>query len=152
MSEKILWKKSTRNKKCFQEKIVNNFYVLIITMIPKKYRLKNRQAFDATYSNRHVVSDSLITVYVGKLKTDPKQQTRFGFVVSKKYSKRAVKRNRIKRLMRECIRLAIKENKLGVCENYMSFILLPKEKAVNTKLCDIQNSFFNLLKRLSARG
>lgn len=117
-------------------------------MVPKKFRLKNKKAFNATYKNRHVVSDSLLTLYAGKLKNDDNSVTRFGFVVSKKYHKRAVKRNRIKRLMRECIRLAIKENKLDKCEKYMSFIMLPKEKALGCKLSDVQNSFFKLLKRL----
>ncbi len=120
----------------------------MVSMIPKKFRLKNKQAFDATYRNRHIVSDSLLTIYAGKIKTDPLSQTRFGFVVSKKYHKRAVRRNRIKRLLRECIRLAIKENKLGVCEQYMSFVILPKEKTLGCKLCDIQKSFFKLIQRL----
>ena len=120
----------------------------MVSMIPKKFRLKNKQAFDATYRNRHIVSDSLLTIYAGKIKKDPLSQTRFGFVVSKKYHKRAVRRNRIKRLLRECIRLAIKENKLGVCEQYMSFVILPKEKTLGCKLCDIQKSFFKLIQRL----
>ncbi len=117
-------------------------------MIPKKFRLKNKKAFDATYKNRKIVSDSMLTLYVGKLKKDMDTPTKFGFVVSKKYHKRAVKRNRIKRLMRECIRLAIKENKLGFCEKYMSFILLPKEKAIGCKLCEVQQSFYKLIDKL----
>lgn len=129
-------------------KFSQDFYVLIISMIPKKYRLKNKKAFDATYKNRHIVSDSLLAVYAGKLKKDEQQPTRYGFVVSKKYHKRAVKRNRIKRLLRECVRLAIKEEKISVCEKYMSLIFVPKEKTLGCKLCDIQNSFFKLIARL----
>lgn len=117
-------------------------------MIPKKFRLKNKKAFDATYKNRKIVSDSMLTLYAGRLKKDNDTQTRFGFVVSKKYHKRAVKRNRVKRLMRECVRLAIKEDKLGICLNYMSFIIIPKEKALGCKFADIQSSFFRLIERL----
>lgn len=117
-------------------------------MVPKKYRLKNKKAFDATYKNRYVVSDSMLTLYAGKLKKNNDSVTHFGFVVSKKYHKRAVKRNRIKRLLRECVRLAIKDNKLAVCDKYMSLILIPKEKTIECKLCDVQQSFFNLIKRL----
>lgn len=117
-------------------------------MIPKKYRLKNQKAFDATYRNRHIVSDSLLTIYAGKPKKDANQLTRYGFVVSKKYHKRSVKRNRIKRLMRECVRLAIQNNKLTEVENYMSIILIPKEKTLGCKLCDIEKSFFKLIARL----
>lgn len=119
-----------------------------IIMIPKRYRLKNQKAFDATYKNKHVVSDALLTVYAGKYKKDESQPTRYGFVVSKKYHKRSVKRNRIKRLMRECVRLAIKESKLSKCEKYMSLILIPKEKTLGCKLSDIEQSFFKLVARL----
>ncbi len=117
-------------------------------MIPKKYRLKNQKAFDATYRNKNIVSDSMLTIYAGKPKKDALSQTKFGFVVSKKYHKRSVKRNRIKRLMRECVRLAIKENKLGICEKYMSLIFIPKEKTLGCKLCDIERSFYKLINRL----
>lgn len=119
-------------------------------MLPKRFRLKNKKAFDATYKNRRVVSDSVITIYTGREKKSPDAQTRFGFVVSKKYHKRAVKRNRIKRLMRECIRLAIKENSIGKINKYMSFIIMPKvsEDAYKLKLSDVQNSFYKLIERI----
>lgn len=119
-------------------------------MLPKRFRLKNKKAFDATYKNRRVVSDSVITIYTGREKKSRDAQTRFGFVVSKKYHKRAVKRNRIKRLMRECVRLAIKENNLGNLNKYMSFIIMPKvsENAYKLKLSDVQNSFYKLIERI----
>lgn len=117
-------------------------------MLPKKYRLKNQKAFTATYSNRCIVSDKYLTVYVGKIKKDELLPTKFGFVVSKKYHKRAVKRNRIKRLMRECVRLAIKENTLGVINKYMSMIIIPKESSIGVKLNVIQDSFVKLVARL----
>lgn len=117
-------------------------------MIPKKYRLKSRKAFDATYKNKTITSDSMLIIYAGKCKKDENQPTRYGFVVSKKYHKRSVKRNRIKRLMRECVRLAIKQNKIANCEKYMSIILIPKEKTIGCQLCDIEKSFFKLIARL----
>lgn len=117
-------------------------------MLPKRYRLKNKRAFDATYKNHHVVSDSFFTIFIGKEKKDNEQPSKIGFVVSKKYHKRAVKRNRIKRLMRECIRLALKENKIENMGKYMSFIMLPKDKALNLKLQDVQTSFNKLLERI----
>lgn len=119
-------------------------------MIPKKYRLKNCKAFNATYKNRNVLSNSIMTIYAGKKKIDTNVPVHFGFVVSKKYHKRAVRRNRIKRLLRECVRLAIKENKLGVLDNYMSFVIKPKcdESLLNLKLNDVQKSFYKLIERL----
>lgn len=119
-------------------------------MLKKQYRLKNRKAFDATYKNHKVVSNSLFTIYIGKPKKDKETTTKFGFVVSKKYHKRAVKRNRIKRLMRECVRLAIKENKLGNLNNYMSFIILPKitDENYKLKISEALTSFETLTARI----
>lgn len=119
-------------------------------MLPKQFRLKNKKAFDATYRNHRIVSDSVLTIYTGKEKKDKSTFSKFGFVVSKKFHKRAVKRNRIKRLMRECVRLALKENKLGKLNNFMSFILIPKvsENAYKLNFSDIQKSFYNLIERL----
>lgn len=119
-------------------------------MLPGQYRLKKKKAFDATYRNHKIVSDSVITIYCGKTKKDSSLPTRFGFVVSKKYNKRAVKRNRIKRLMRECVRLAIKEKKLDKLNNYMSFIIMPKvsENSFKLKLKDVENSFYKLIQKI----
>lgn len=119
-------------------------------MLPKQYRLKNTKAFDATYKNRKIVSDSMLTIYLGREKKEQYIQapTKIGFVVSKKYHKRAVKRNRIKRLMREVCRLALKQDKLGNLNKYMSFIVLPKDTAIDAKFCAVENSFYKLLERI----
>ncbi len=117
-------------------------------MLPKKYRLKNSKAFDATYKNHKIVSNSFLTIYIGKEKKDFDTITKCGFVVSKKYHKRAVKRNRIKRLMREVCRLAIKGNSLGNLNKYMSFIVLPKENTLGIKYCELESAFQQLVKRV----
>ncbi len=117
-------------------------------MLPKKYRLKNTRAFEATYKNRHIVSDSMLTIYVGKEKKELLAETKFGFVVSKKFHKRAVKRNRIKRLMRECVRLCLKGNHLKKAEKYMSFIIIPKHNALDSNLKTIETSFYKLLEKI----
>lgn len=115
-------------------------------MLPKRYRLKNKKAFDATYKQRNVVSDRFVTVYAGRKKTDMSFPTKIGFVVSKKYHKRAVKRNRIKRLIREACRLILKEGSMN--EKYMSLIFLPKNSALESDFSQIQSSVNALLKRI----
>ena len=62
--------------------------------------------------------------------------TKVGFVVSKKIHKRAVKRNRIKRLMRESIRLYIKENG-NLNTEYMSLIFVASTKLLNKNYKEI---------------
>ncbi len=113
-------------------------------MLNKKYRLKKHSAFIATYKVKHSLSKGGITLWAGKEKTDDSVLTKVGFVVSKKTHKRAVKRNRLKRLMRESYRLIMK-NKLAP-DNYMSLIFVGHENALNKNINDIQKSIEELLK------
>ncbi len=117
-------------------------------MLPKQYRLKNKKAFDATYKQKQVVSDNLLTMYIGKKKTDTAFPTKIGFVVSKKLHKKATKRNRIKRLVREACRLEIKNNALKNANKYMSLIFLPKTAALNANFHLVQNSVKTLISRV----
>ena len=96
-------------------------------MLKKEYRLKKKTAFTATYKTGNIIHGKGITLFYGK-RNITSQPTKVGFVVSKKISKRAVKRNRIKRLMRESYRLIIK-NKI---ENntYMSLIFVASSNLI----------------------
>ena len=68
-------------------------------MLQRKYRLKKYSAFIATYRLNNAVADKNICVYFGKKRTEDISNVKVGFVVSKKIHKRAVVRNRIKRLI-----------------------------------------------------
>ena len=70
-------------------------------MLKKQYRLKNKKAFNAIYKLKNSTHKGGVSLFVGLKKKDETQTTKVGFVVSKKTHKRAVKRNRLRRLMRE---------------------------------------------------
>lgn len=111
-------------------------------MLPKKYRLKKRAAFNATYRIGNAVHRGGITLFCGKQKTCG--NTAIGFVVSKKNHKRAVVRNRIKRLMRESVRLYIK-NSDDFDTKYMSLIFVASSKLVGKDFKYIKKTIDNLM-------
>ena len=116
-------------------------------MLKKQDRLKNRKAFDATYNLHQVVSNSDLILYVGKRKTQTDIETKYAFVVSKKYHKRAVKRNRIKRLMRESVRLILKDSQFPKLDKFLSFIFMPKTTALDKTFSQIDCSVKELITR-----
>ena len=112
-------------------------------MLPRKFRLKKRSAFTATYKSGISLHKNGITVFCGKLKNSD-VETKIGFVVSKKIHKRAVKRNRIKRLMRESVRLHIKS-----CTHfdtkYMSLVFVASAKLLNKNFAEVDCSIKKLM-------
>ena len=96
-------------------------------MLEKKLRLKNPKAFSATFKNSDTVGNRYAVVYRGKKKTAEAQETKVGFVVSKKYHKRAVKRNRAKRLFSEAYRILLAQKEIEPSQKYMSLIFVIKQ-------------------------
>ena len=115
-------------------------------MLPKQYRLKTRTAFNATYRIKNSFFIDGITVFCGKVKNTD-SPTKIGFVVSKKIHKRAVKRNRIKRLMRECVRLYIKRSS-SFDTKYMSLIFIASSKLLNKDFNEINKSIIKSMGKI----
>jgi ribonuclease P protein component len=112
-------------------------------MLQKEYRLKKRTAFKATYRTGVSIHKDGITVFCGRKKTND-LTTKIGFVVSKKIHKRAVKRNRIKRLMRECVRLYIKNN-TNFDTKYQSLIFVATGKLLNKSFKEVDSGINKIM-------
>lgn len=117
-------------------------------MLKKQFRLKKNSAFSATYKVRNSTADDFLIAYLGKMKTSEEFATKAGFVVSKKIHKRSVKRNRIKRLMREAYRLAWKNSELECLSKHLSIIFIAKPKALEADYNSIKTSILNLSKKI----
>ena len=116
-------------------------------MLPKQFRLKKRLAFKATYKVKNSSHKGGVTLFAGILKKED-YPTKVGFVGSKKVHKRAVKRNRLKRLMRESYRILLKENNLGNSQKYMSLVFVGSENALDKSFAEIKSSIQKLLERI----
>ena len=91
-------------------------------------------------------------MYAGKIKTDKNCPTRVGFVVSKKVHKRAIKRNKIKRTLREIFRILFKNNEIDAINNYQSLIFLAKEEILEKTTQEIRNTILILLDKLANKN
>lgn len=114
-------------------------------MLKKENQLKNKYAFNATYKIKNFHHKGGITLNAGKEKDDD-TPVKIGFVVSKKTHKRAVKRNRLKRLMRESVRLYLKEN--NNLNKYMSLIFTGHTGALGKSFDEIDKSIKILIKEI----
>lgn len=112
-------------------------------MLKKENRLKKKVAFNATYRLKNFRFKDGISIHLGK-PADDDNIVKIGFVVSKKTHKRAVKRNRLKRLMRESVRLILKnEHNLN---KYVSIVFTAHSGALNKSFSEIDSTIKGLIK------
>ncbi len=117
-------------------------------MLPKNYRLKNNSAFEATYRLKNTLGDKYFLLYLGAPVKEETQHLKIGFVVSKKFHKRAVKRNRIKRLLREVIRLKIKQGELLDAQKLRSMIFIAKPPSLDLDYKSTEIAITKLIERI----
>lgn len=102
----------------------------------KKNRLRNKKEFQATYQNGKSVADGNSIIIFKFTKSEDKK---IGLAVGKKIGN-AVKRNGVKRKMREIFRF----NQAQVVEG-ISIIWLARKNLINKSLLDYEKSFFRLM-------
>ena len=106
-------------------------------MLQKKYRLRKNIEFVATYAQKKYVSNACMTLNLGKQKPFEDYVPKVAFVVSKKIHKRAVKRNLIKRRMREAFKILMQENTQYT--KWMSLIFTAKKECLDSDFQKIKS-------------
>ena len=120
-------------------------------MLPKLHRLRRLKDFDILYREGRFVPGRLIQAKVWRIEPAkyPRRAYRpddllIGFVVSTKVSKSAVKRNRVKRQMRDVVRLLLKDGKIKA--GYM-MALMAKPVIIGQEYGEIEVEVVGVLKR-----
>ncbi len=116
-------------------------------MLKKKYRLRNSTAFWATLKLKNCKADDYLIIYKGKSKNNYSAPTKVGIVVSKKIHKRAVKRNKIKRRIREIYQEAFKTGYADNIKDAMSLVFITRQKVIDADFLTLKKSVFELLQK-----
>lgn len=114
-------------------------------MLQKKYRLRTFKDFKRVFARGGFVRNNANNVIVLKFVKNQLPISRFAFIVSNKVSKSAVKRNKIKRQMREAIRAKVPSIKNGydivfianppvIKKNYHGIVEAVERLLINGKL------------------
>ncbi len=105
--------------------------------LTKKERLKKNKEFKKVFDNQYVgYGKYMVLLY----KENDLKYPRLGVIASKKVSKKAVERNRAKRLLREVFRL----NKFLMKKG--DYILIAKKNILSANYKEIEEDFINILK------
>lgn len=109
--------------------------------LPRLTHLRSGQDFERVYSQKTRASDQHVLIFAAQ---NDLGYSRFGLSVSKKHGN-AVRRNRIKRLLREAFRLMKNELPQG-----LDLIFIPRFDS-KAELIDYKNSLKYILRRLEKK-
>lgn len=108
-------------------------------MLPKENRLKKRNDFKKIHQQgKSILKGKLILRFL-----PAEGRNLIGIIVSKKVSKKAVVRNKIKRRIREIIRKNLEE----IVSGY-DFLILTKDKIKEIDYQEIKEQLFKVLERV----
>lgn len=112
-------------------------------MLPKASRIKKKNDFDAVFQKGKSFKTSLLVLKIVK---NGLKHNRFGFIVSKKVSKKAVVRNKIRRRLAKISSEAPKNKEMG---SDFVFIALPGiEKKDFSEIKDSAGKLLNMVQNV----
>ena len=113
-------------------------------MKSKIIALSNNEDFKNLLKKKKV-SNKYITIFFGTLKNKDNKRLNISFVVKKKLIRGAVKRNKIKRRLRNLINEAIKN--ISINFNY-SYLVIAKITMLNKEYAIIKDTLFQEIKKI----
>lgn len=113
-------------------------------MLKKKNRLKGRKNFELVLKEGKTFFGKNLVLKVLPIENN---EIKFGFIVSKKISKKATKRNKIKRWLREIVRREIESLKGSFWG-----ILLPKKEILETDFWKLKEEVKKIFEKAKLYG
>ena len=110
--------------------------------LPRKARLQKRSEYERVYQQGEKLGDRLLLLF---MLPNELGRSRVGVTVSRKHGK-AVRRNRLKRLLKEAFRLSQHELPRG-----FDYVLIPRPRPEPAHLQEFQRSLKHLAARLARR-
>lgn len=107
-------------------------------VLKRENRIKSKREFFDIKNKGRVEYSPLFGFLTTKENDDLKK---FGFIVSKKISKKAVDRNRIRRILSEIVRINLDKFKKGT-----RVIFLTKQAILGKKMSEIEKEVFKFIK------
>lgn len=108
-------------------------------MLSKQHRLTKDNDFESVFKKGKNLDSEFLFL---KLRKNGSEISRFGFILSKKISKNAAVRNKIKRRLREIIR-----KELGNIKSGFDIVIVAKPKIVGKDYLEIREEVGGLIKK-----
>ncbi len=115
-------------------------------MLPKQFRLKRCSLFSKTMASGKTLCNTpyFLVLALPRIFTSS-VPTRFGFIVSKKVSNKAVKRNKVKRRLREMVRNNIIPREWPQLNSYITIIFIARRGILEASYNQIQTALMKCL-------
>ncbi len=97
--------------------------------------LKSKRIKEVLKKGKVLKSKNFILLYL----PSKEKNLRFAFIVSKKISKKAVERNRVKRILKEALRLLINKNQT-LLNKHMDIVIIANKTLLKKKVMKFQIS------------